>query len=80
MQEVYDGLDKKTREHSAYTLSIDVKGKRKLLSEFKSIQKLIVKNGTEGNYFKHGVTSKGEKAKCSVCRQNGYSMDTDPSF
>ena len=69
LQEVYDGLDKKTREHSAYTLSIDVKGKRKLLSEFKSIQKLIVKNGTEGNYFKHGVTSKGENAKCSVCRK-----------
>jgi CRISPR-associated protein Csh1 len=69
LQESYDGLDKKIKLSSAYTLSIDIDEKRKLLSEFESIQKLIVKNGIEGNYKKYGVTSKGKNAECSICHQ-----------
>lgn len=69
LQESYDGLDKKVKLSSAYTLSIDIDGKRKLLSEFESVQKLIVKNGIEGNYKKYGVTSKGENSECSICHE-----------
>ncbi len=69
LQKAYDNQEKQDKLSSAFTLTIDVDGKRRLLSDFKSIQKLIVKNGIEGNYKKYGVTSKGENSECSVCHQ-----------
>lgn len=69
LQTVYDNQEKKDKLASAFTLTIDINKKRYLLSDFISVQKLIVKNGVEGNYKKYGVTSKGEKSKCSICYQ-----------
>jgi CRISPR-associated protein Csh1 len=69
LQKAYDNQEKQDRLNSAFTLTIDIKGKRKLLSEFKSVQQLIAKNGTEGNYKKYGVISKGKNSECSVCHE-----------
>ena len=69
LQKTYDNQEKKDKLNSAFTLTIDVDGKRKLLSDFKAVQQLIAKNGIEGNYKKYGVTSKGENSECSVCHQ-----------
>ena len=70
LQKAYDNQEKKDKLNSAFTLTIDVDGKRKLLSDFKSIQQLIAKNGIEGNYKKYGVTSKGKNKDCSVCHKS----------
>lgn len=70
LQDIYDNQEKEDKEKTAFTLSIFINNKRHLLSDFISIQKLIAKNGVEGNYKKHGVVSKGEKSKCSICHKN----------
>lgn len=70
LQKAYDNQEKQDKLNSAFTLTIDVDGKRKLLSDFKSIQQLIAKNGIEGNYKKYGVTSKGKNKECSVCHKS----------
>lgn len=69
LQDTYDGLEKKDKLSSAFSLALYIDGKRKLLSEYESVQLLIVKDGTEGNFKKHKVTSKGKKAECSICLQ-----------
>lgn len=69
LQNTYDNQEKKDKLTSAFTLTIDINGKRRLLSDFKSVQQLISRNGIEGNYKKYGVTSKGENSECSVCHQ-----------
>ena len=69
LQKAYDNQEKQDRLNSAFTLTIDINGKRKLLSEFKSVQQLIAKNGIEGNYKKYGVISKGKNSECSVCHE-----------
>lgn len=69
LQNVYDTLEKQEKFNSAFTLTIDVEGKRKLLSDFYSVQQLIEKDGDEGNYKKYNVTSKGKKAECSICHE-----------
>lgn len=69
LQKVYENLEKQEKLNSAYTLTIDVKGQRKLLSAFPSVQQLIEKDGIEGNYKKYNVTSKGKKTECSICYQ-----------
>lgn len=70
LQSMYDNQEKKDKMTSAYTLTIDVNGQRKLLSDFNSVQQLIAKNGIEGNYKKYGVTSKGVDSECSICHQS----------
>jgi CRISPR-associated protein Csh1 len=70
LQKAYDNQEKQDKLSSAYTLSIDIDGERKLLSEFKSVQQLIAKNGIEGNYKKYGVTSRGENSECSICHES----------
>jgi len=69
LQDTYDNQEKEDKLKSAFTLTIYINGKRKLLSEFKSVQELIAKNGIEGNYKKHGVESKGKNQECSVCHK-----------
>lgn len=69
LQSLYDDQEKKDQMSSAFTLTIDVGGQRKLLSDFDSVQQLIAKNGIEGNYKKYGVTSKGKNSECSICHQ-----------
>lgn len=69
LQYAYDNQEKQDKLNSAYTLTIDIDGKRKLLSDFKSVQQLIAKNGIEGNYKKYGVISKGKNKECSVCHE-----------
>ncbi len=69
LQTVYDSLEKQEKFNSAYTLTIDIEGKRKLLSDFYSVQQLIAKDGVEGNYKKYNVTSKGKKTECSICHE-----------
>ena len=70
LQKAYDNQEKQDKLNSAFTLTIDIDGKRKLLSDFKLIQQLIAKNGIEGNYKKYGVTSKGKNKDCSVCHKS----------
>ena len=69
LQKTYDNQEKQDKLNSAFTLAIDIDGKRKLLSEFKSVQQLIAKNGIEGNYKKYNVISKGKNKECSVCHK-----------
>lgn len=69
LQSTYDNQEKTDRINSAFTLTIDVDGKRKLLSEFVAIQNLIADDGIEGNYKKYSVISKGRKSTCSICHQ-----------
>lgn len=69
LQKAYDNQEKQDKLNSAFTLTIDIDGKRRLLSNFKSVQQLIAKNGIEGNYKKYGVVSKGKNTECSVCHK-----------
>ncbi|MDO6437054.1 TM1802 family CRISPR-associated protein [Cyclobacterium sp. 1_MG-2023] len=69
LQITYDNQEKKDKLNSAFTLTMDIDGERRLLSDFKSVQQLISQNGIEGNYKKYGVTSKGENSECSVCHK-----------
>lgn len=69
LQKAYDNQEKQDKLNSAFTLTIDIEGKRNLLSNFKSVQELIAKNGIEGNYNKYGVVSKGKNKECSVCHE-----------
>jgi len=69
LQRVFENLEKKEKLNSAFTLTIDIDGKRRLLSHFKSVQQLIAINGIEGNYKKYGVVSKGKNKECSICHK-----------
>ncbi|TLF47038.1 TM1802 family CRISPR-associated protein [Maribacter aurantiacus] len=69
LQNTYDNQEKQDKLNSAFTLTIDVDGQRRLLSDFKIVQRLISKNGIEGNYNKYGVVSKAENKICSICHQ-----------
>ena len=69
LQNTYDSQEKQAKLHSAFTLTIDIEGKRRLLSDFITVQQLIAKNGIEGNYNKYGVVSKGKNKKCSICHK-----------
>lgn len=69
LQKTYDNQEKQDKLSSAFTLTIHIEGQRKLLSDFKSVQQLISKNGIEGNYNKYGVVSKGKNKECSVCHK-----------
>ena len=63
----YSGLDKKERLSSAFSLAIETDGRRKLLADFKVVQKQILLDGTEGKKKKYKVTSEGKNNVCSVC-------------
>lgn len=69
LHNVYENQEKQDKLISAYTLTIDIGGQRKLLSDFDSVQKLIAKDGIEGNYKKYGVISKGKNSECSICHK-----------
>lgn len=69
LQSSYDLQEKSDKMNSAFTLTIDVDGQRKLLSDFETVQQLIAANGIEGNYKKYGVISKGKKSECSICHK-----------
>lgn len=69
LQNTFDNQEKQDKLNSAFTLTIDIQGQRKLLSDFKTVQQLIAKNGIEGNYKKYGVVSRGENKNCSICHE-----------
>ncbi|GGE27208.1 TM1802 family CRISPR-associated protein [Psychroflexus planctonicus] len=69
LHDFYEKLEQHDKFTSAFTLVIDLDGQRKYLSDFDIFKKLIVKDKIDGNFKKHGVSSKGENSKCSICNE-----------
>lgn len=63
----HSGLDKKEQQASAFSLVIEIDGKKKSLAEFKAVQKQILQSGTEGKKKKYNVVSEGKNNICSIC-------------
>lgn len=67
LEELYNSLDKKKQMSSGFSVRFEGLEHKEYLEGFKSVQKLLLKVGTEGKSEKYKVISEGHDELCSIC-------------
>ena len=66
----FESLSKDEKKATLFSLQFNYEdGTEKYVSDFKTIQDIILANGTEDKGFKYGVSSQGYNSQCSICMQ-----------